>query len=134
MAENKMRLQIITPSRAVLDETVDSVILKTVTGDMGVLYDHEPVVSLLTYGVLRYKQDGIEKKATIMSGFAEITKDKVMILTDSSELQNEIDVPRAEASKQRAESRMNKQEFDRQRAEIALKKALIRINLASGQK
>ena len=133
MADNKMNLQVITPSRAVLNATVDSVVLKTLEGDMGVLYDHEPVVTLLNYGVLRYKQDGVVKKATIMGGFAEVTKDQVMILTDSSELENEIDVDRAKASKQRAEGRMDRDEYDRRRAEIALKKAVVRINLVSSE-
>ena len=43
MAKNKMRLQIITPMKTILDEEVDSVILSTTEGEMGILYDHEPV-------------------------------------------------------------------------------------------
>lgn len=129
MANNQINLQIITPTRSVLDEMVDSAVLRTTTGDLGVLYDHEPVVALLGYNVLRYKQDGKEYKATVMGGFAEVTKDKVTILTDASELAHEIDVARAKKAKERAEGRKGQSEMNAIRAEVALKKALVRITL-----
>ncbi|MGL4362123.1 MAG: F0F1 ATP synthase subunit epsilon [Cellulosilyticaceae bacterium] len=132
MADKKINLQIITPTRLVLDELVDSVVLCTKEGDMGILYDHEPVVTLLSYGILRYKQDGQQKKATIMGGFAEVTEDRVTILADSSELENEIDLNRAKQCKVRAESRLKKSDYDEARLQIALRKSLIRIKLAEG--
>ena len=131
MAENKLSLQIITPTRAVLNTKVDSVILRTLEGDMGVYYDHEPVVTLLNYGILRYKVDGKAYKATTMSGFAEITEDRVVVMTDAAELENEIDFERAEKAKQRAEGRLMGNDYDVARAEIALRKALVRLNLQS---
>ena len=134
MANNQINLQIITPTRLVLDEMVDSAVLKTTEGDMGVLYDHEPVVTLLSYGVLRYKQEGKVNKATVMGGFAEVTKDRVTILTDASEISDEIDVNRAEAAKERAEGRLNKSDYDAKRAEIAIKKSLVRIKLGQETK
>lgn len=133
MANNKINLQIITPTRSVLDEMVDSVVLRATTGDMGVLYDHEPVVALLGYDVLRYKQDGKEYKVTVMGGFAEVTKDKVTILTDASELADEIDVERAKQAKARAEGYKGKPDMDLLRAEIALKKSLVRIAVSEGK-
>ncbi|MGL4798016.1 MAG: F0F1 ATP synthase subunit epsilon [Cellulosilyticaceae bacterium] len=133
MANNKINLQIITPSRLVFDEMVDTVTLRTLEGDMGVWYDHEPVVTLLSYGVLKYKADGKVNKATIMSGFAEVTEDKVVILTDSSELEHEIDVERAKAAKSRAEGRTSSSDVDVIRAQVALRKALIRLQVAEGK-
>lgn len=129
MAENKLSLQIITPTRAVLNTQVDSVILRTLEGDMGVYYDHEPVVTLLNYGILRYKVDGKVYKATTMSGFAEVTEDRVVVMTDAAELENEIDFERAEKAKQRAEGRLSGNDYDVARAEIALRKSLVRLNL-----
>lgn len=128
MAGNKLNFQIITPGKKVLDEMVDSVVLKTVTGEMGVLYDHEPVVTLLGCNVMRYKVEGKSKTVTVMGGFAEVTEDKVVILTDASELPEQIDVERAKRAKERAEGRISKSEFDQKRAEAALRKALIRID------
>lgn len=129
MEKNKIRLQIITPLKKVFDEDVERVTLRTTEGDMGVLYDHEPVVALLAYNTIRYTQDGTSKKATTMGGFAEVTGDKVVILTDASEFEEEIDVERARRAKERAESRLSQQNIDRRRAEIALKKAIARLNL-----
>lgn len=129
MANNKLSLQIITPTRAVLNTEVDSVILRTLGGDMGVYYDHEPVVTLLDYGVLRYKMDGKTHKVTTMSGFAEVTEDKVVVLTDAAEREDEIDFGRAAAAKERAEGRLSNHESDIARAEIALRKSLVRLGL-----
>ena len=134
MAERKLTLQIITPTRLVMDTIVDSVVLPTKDGEMGVWYDHEPVVTLLSHGVLKYKLDGKMNKATMMGGFAEVTEDKVVILADSSELAEEIDLQRAQAAKTRAEAKLSSQEYDVARAQIALKKALVRIKLAEGAK
>ncbi|HHX61541.1 MAG TPA: F0F1 ATP synthase subunit epsilon [Epulopiscium sp.] len=130
MADKKLRLQIITPVRVLCDEMVDMVIMRASTGDMGILPNHEPVVATLNYGILRFKQDGKERKATIMSGFAEVEPDKVTILTDAAEWPEEIDLARAEEAKKRALKRLDppkKAENNTLRAEIALKKALVRI-------
>jgi F-type H+-transporting ATPase subunit epsilon len=129
MGKNKLTLQIITPLKKVFDEEVDSVILRTTEGEMGVLYDHEPVVALLAYNSIRYTQGDVSKKATTMGGFAEITTDKVVILTDASEFEEEIDVERAKRAKERAEARLADASMDTARAEIALKKAIARLNL-----
>ena len=133
MAKNKMRLQIITPMKTILDEEVDSVILSTTEGEMGVLYDHEPVVVLLGYKTLSYTQDEVKKYATTLGGFAEITKDRVVILTDASEFADQIDLERAKKAKERAEKRLVDSNMDHLRAEIALKKAIARINLKEGK-
>ena len=128
---NTMRLQIITPMRTILDEEIESVILHTTEGEMCVLYDHEPTVTLLGYKDLTYTQGGQKKKATALGGFAEITKDRITVLTDASELANEIDLERAQKAKERAEKRLASKEanIDYLRAEIALRKAIARINL-----
>ena len=132
---NTMRLQIITPIKTILDEEVESVTLSTTEGDMGVLYDHEPVVVLLGYKKVVYTQNGSKKQATTLGGFAEITKDQVTILTDASELANEIDVDRAKKARERAEKRLSSKDgsIDHKRAEIALRKAIARISLGEGK-
>lgn len=134
MAKNKINLQIITPTRQVLDEVVEYVVLTTQEGEMGVLYAHEPVVTLLGCGSLQYKQEGKTKKATVMGGFAEVTESKVVILTDASELLEEIDLKRALAAQERAKNRLSQSDMDVKRAEIALNKALVRIKVAENNK
>ena len=130
MADKKLRLQIVTPARVLCDEMVEMVIMRASTGDMGVLPNHQPVVATLNYGILRFKQDGKERRATIMSGFAQVEPDKVTILTDAAEWPEEIDLARAEEAKRRALKRLEPKEKEKHntlRAEIALKKALVRI-------
>ena len=129
MAKNTMRLQIITPTRTILDQEVESVVLTTTEGEMGVLYDHEPVVALLAYKRVTYTVEGKKKYATTLGGFAEVTKDKVVILTDASEFAEDIDVERAKKAKERAEKRLTDSTMDHKRAQIALQKAITRINL-----
>ena len=133
MAKTKMKLQILTPLKKIFDEEVESVTLRTTEGDMGVLYDHEPVVALLDYNTIRYTQDGVQKTATAMGGFAEVTCDRVVVLTDASEFPEEIDADRAKQAKERAEKRIGDKDMDRMRAEIALKKAITRLNLSGHQ-
>ena len=130
MADKQLRLQIVTPVRVLCDEMVDMVIMRASTGDMGILPNHEPVVATLNYGILRFKQDGKERRATIMSGFVEVEPDKVTILTDAAEWPEEIDLARAEEAKKRALKRLEPQErmnYNVLRAEVALKRALVRI-------
>lgn len=130
MADKKIKLQIVTPTRVLCDEMVDMVIMRASTGDMGILPNHQPVVATLAYGILRFKQDGKEKKATIMSGFAEVEPDKVVILTDAAEWPEEIDLVRAEEAKKRALERLSpkkRKTSNVAKAEVALQRALVRI-------
>ena len=133
MAKNKFKLEIITPHKQVLDEEVDYMMLRTTQGDMGVLYDHEPVVALLEYGAMRYKQGDLTKCVTIMGGFAEIKPDKVVILTDASEFPKDIDLDRAKKAQQKAQDLLKQQNIDRLKVEIALKKALVRLHVKETQ-
>ena len=128
MAEKKLKLQIVTPTRVLCDESVDMVIFRATTGDMGILPNHEPVVATLNYGILRFKQEGKERVATVMSGFAQVQPDQVTILTDAAEWPEEIDLERAKQAKKRAMERLeDKEHYNSARAEVALKKALVRI-------
>lgn len=127
MADKKLKLQIVTPNRILCDEMVDMVIMRASTGDMGILPNHEPVVATLNYGILRFKQDGKERRATIMSGFAQVETDKVTILTDAAEWPDEIDLARAEEAKKRALKRIETKDGNIERAGVALKRALVRI-------
>ncbi len=129
MAKTKLKLQILTPLKKVLDEEVESVILRTAEGEKAILYDHEPLVALLDYHTIKYTQEGASKVATAMGGFAEITGDRVVVLTDASEFPEEIDPDRARQAKERAEKRLSDKNMDRIRAEVALKKAITRLNL-----
>ena len=127
---NKLSLKIITPSRNMFEGEVDMVVMRTKSGDVGILHGHQPMVTILDYGVLNIKNDGEDKLAAILGGFAEINSEGMSILTDAAEWSNEIDVVRAQQAKERAEARLKNTQanIDIQRAELALKRALFRAH------
>ncbi|MDO5388246.1 MAG: F0F1 ATP synthase subunit epsilon [Clostridia bacterium] len=130
---NKLSLKIITPSRNMFEGEVDMVIMRTLSGDVGILYGHQPMVTILDYGVLNIKNDGEEKLAAVLGGFAEINDEGMFILTDAAEWSNEIDVLRAKQAKERAEARLRniQDNIDIKRAELALKRALVRLDIGN---
>lgn len=132
MAEKTFNLQIISPTRVFFNEAVDMVEMKTTEGEIGVLAGHIPLTTILEPGVLRIKTDGNVREAALHDGFVQIQKDKVTVLAESCEWPDEIDANRARKAKERAERRLTNgsKEVDMVRAELALKKALIRIDLA----
>jgi F-type H+-transporting ATPase subunit epsilon len=132
MAENKIALKIVTPTREMYNGEADMVIMRSTSGDVGILPGHQPLVTVLDYGVLRIKNDGKEEKAALLGGFAEVSPTSISILTDAAEWSTEIDVLRAKQAKERAERRLRSQtgDLDVLRAEFALKRALTRIDAA----
>ena len=133
MADKTFTLQIISPTRIFFDEEVDMVEMRTTEGEIGVLAGHIPLTAIVEPGVVKiHGADGV-KKAALLSGFLQILPEKVTILAEACEWPDEIDVHRAEEAKLRAERRIGsgEKQVDMVRAELALKKALTRINLVS---
>ncbi len=130
------RLQIVTPSRMFYDDEVEMTIVRTIEGDVGIMKNHALMVAPLNIGKVRIKKDGQFKEAAISEGFVQIESDYTRIITDSAEWPEEIDVKRAEEAKERAERRLaaSKSDIDKVRAEIALKKALNRLDVADEKK
>lgn len=129
----KFHLQIITPNRTFFDEEVEMVVLRTVEGDLGILKNHIPLVTPLSIGKLKLIADGQTREAAIAGGFVHVDREKTVVITDAAEWPEEIDVNRAQEARNRAEGRIKSQggEVDILRAEIALKKALNRIDVAN---
>lgn len=132
MAENKITLRIVTPNREMYNGEADMVIMRTTTGDIGVLAGHQPLVTVLDYGIMTIKCDGQEDKvAAVLGGFAEVSPKSVSILTDAAEWTDEIDEIRAKQAKERAEQRLRSKadDIDIIRAELALKRAMTRLDV-----
>ncbi len=135
---NKVKIRIVTPKREMYNGEADMVIFRTVNGDVGVMHGHIPLITVLGYGVLRIIDNNeTVKTASMFGGFAEVDNEGVSILTDTSEWADEIDVQRAEEAKSRAEQRLGGtkiDDFDEKRAELALKRAIIRLETAKRYK
>ncbi len=125
------KLQIIAPDRIFLDDEAEMVELRTTEGEIGVLKDHIPMTAIIAPGIMRIKKDGEERDAALHEGFVEILGDKVIILAESCEWPEEIDINRANEAKIRAERRLTGDaEINQARAELALRRSLVRLELA----
>lgn len=105
-----IRLDIVTPDKVALSEDVNMVIARATDGDLGILPGHAPLIAGLEIWPLRLITDEGEKQVSICSGFIEVRPDKVTILAACAELPEDIDIARAEAAKERAESRVKASE------------------------
>jgi F-type H+-transporting ATPase subunit epsilon len=126
-------LEVITPERNFFSGEAECVIFRSVDGEMGVLAKHAPTVAAVNIGPLKINSSGKWIEAVVTDGFAKIMPDKVVIMTDSAEYPEEIDVNRAKAAKQRAEERMQKQlsQLEYMRSKAALSRAMARLKVTS---
>ena len=132
MAESSFELKIITPERVFFEGMVDMLEMNTTEGEIGILPGHIPMTVIIKPGVAKiYETNGETKEAAMHAGFVEILPDKVTVLAEIAEWPGEIDIARAEAARARAEARLQEKDpsMDMQRAEIALLRALARINV-----
>ncbi len=123
-------LEVITPYREFFSGQVESIVFPASDGLLGVEPGHEPVVTLVEPGTLRYRVDGQWQVAAISQGLAQIMPEYVSLFVGAAEKPEEIDLNRAEAARQRAEAALQAQlsEQDLLRAKMALTRALARIN------
>lgn len=129
-----IRCEIVSQDRTVFQGDVDIVLLPGMAGEMGILPDHAPVLTLLKYGVIRIRQQGREKMFAVSGGMAEVQPDIVTILADAAENIEEIDVVRAQAAKKRAEEALAKISRDEQpdvylNMEAALRRSNLRLDV-----
>ena len=132
-----LQLEIVTPDRVVLQESVEYVSMTGIEGEFGVLPGHVPFLSALKTGPAHYSREGKTGYFCVSGGFAEVAEDTVLVLADSAELAEEIDANRAKEARKRAEERLakaltqsaEKDAIDVTRAEAALARAVNRLKL-----
>jgi F-type H+-transporting ATPase subunit epsilon len=134
MAEGKILLEIVTPYGLIFSEEVDEVTARGSEGEFGALPGHVPFVTTLNIGVLSCKKGNETRYFFVNWGYAEVGPDKVLVLADSAEMSEEIDVDRAREAVKRAEERLKKaaedEDIDFHRAEASLERAATRIQIA----
>jgi F-type H+-transporting ATPase subunit epsilon len=128
-----IELQIVTPERHVLQETVQSVEIPGKEGYLGILPGHAPLVTELGVGILGYRKGSENRFVTVIQGYAEVLPDRVIVLAEISERAEEIDVARSKAAHDRAQAELAKHgvsgdEYEREK--LALERALVRIQAA----
>ena len=130
----QIHCEVITAERAVFSGDVTMVVAPGIEGQLGILPDHAPLITALTYGELVLHRQGQEDEyIAIGGGFLEVGADHVIILADTAERAEEIDEARAAAARQRAQELMARQKHDAEdaaRAEAALRRSAIRLKVA----
>jgi F-type H+-transporting ATPase subunit epsilon len=130
---DKIKLRVVTPSRLVLDEEVDEVTAPGELGEFGVLPDHIAFLSTLVPGEMSFKRGADKDILAVSGGYAEVLDNVMTVLAPAAEFAEEIDNARAQHAKERAEKLMaelNREDKDWEIAEAALKRALVRIQVA----
>jgi len=131
---DKIQLRIVTPTRLLLDEEVDEVTAPGALGEFGVLPNHITFLTLLVPGEMSYKQGMTRYYLSLSDGYAEVLNNVMTVLTSAAEFAAEIDTGRAQHAKERAERRiaeLNPEDKEFKIAEIALQRALVRLQVAS---
>ena len=129
-----IRLDVVTAERAVYSDDVDIVIAPGVQGQLGILPNHTPLMTMLQPGELIARKGNEEFSLAVSGGFIEVRPNRVIVLADSAERAEEIDIARAEEAKKRAEQMLDERyapEADAAKTEAALRRSLIRLKVAT---
>ena len=128
-----IRLELVTPERLLLSEDVEEVVLPGYEGEFGVLPGHTQYLAILNIGVLWYRAGGAVTKVALGGGFAEVTHERAVVMADTAETADEIDVERAQRARDRAEARLKELSMDDEtylKAQAALQRAMVRMAAA----
>ncbi|MEH7235229.1 F0F1 ATP synthase subunit epsilon [Bacillus sp. JJ1562] len=130
-----VKVNVVTPDGPVYEADVDMVSAKAQSGELGILPGHIPMVAPLQVGAVRLKRGSSTDLVAVSGGFLEVRPDQVTILAQAAETAEKIDVHRAEEAKHRAEQRLQAKQdhVDFKRAELALKRAINRLNVTKNK-
>lgn len=129
-------LELVTPERLLLSEEVDEVVAPGYEGEFGVLPGHTQFLAILNIGVLWYRKGSAVQKIALGGGFAEVAHDRVVVLADTAESADEIDLARAQRARDRAEARLKELSMDEAtyaKVHAALQRAMVRMAAGGGE-
>jgi F-type H+-transporting ATPase subunit epsilon len=134
MAE-QIQLEVVTPERRVLAESVDAVTVPGRGGELGILPGHTPLISQLQTGILSYTEGGSTHNLHVSGGFVEVNSDRVSVLAEVAERPEEIDAARARQTRERMEKTLSawsgtEEDFEKARAQ--LERSMVRLQLTAG--
>ncbi|HVN96139.1 MAG TPA: F0F1 ATP synthase subunit epsilon [Syntrophorhabdaceae bacterium] len=129
-----LNLEIVTPEKTLVKEAVDMVEAKGAYGEFGLLPGHTQFLTTLEIGEVRYMKGDKTTHLSISGGYAEVVEDKVVMLLDTAEFAEDIDIERAKKAKDRAETALKtavSEDTEYRIYELALLRAITRISVAS---
>jgi F-type H+-transporting ATPase subunit epsilon len=128
-----LELNVVSPNRLVVRDSVTGVTMPGKEGYLGILPGHAPLLTILAPGGLTYTRGGAQHYLCVDWGFAEVLPDRVIVLVESAERAEEIDTQRADRARVRAEERLKRfldPEIDMERARESLRRAIARLETA----
>lgn len=125
-------LEIIASDRVFFEGETEHLVITAIDGLIGIMAGHEPLVTALPTGELKYMVDGKWKYAAISEGFIEVMPDHAIILADNCELPEEIDIKRAEEARARAEEKLRQHQSIKEyyQTQAALNRAMNRLKVS----
>jgi F-type H+-transporting ATPase subunit epsilon len=133
MDEKTYLLEIVTPEKKVFSDKVDFSVFPGSEGELGILFDHAPLLCRLAPGEVRITRNKITQSLAISGGFLEVRKNEVSVIVETAETADQIDRDRALKEKESAEEQLKKAQgfAEIKQADLRLKKALARVKVAS---
>ena len=116
-----LQLSIVTPQKLIVADDADQVNIPGAEGDLGILYDHAPILTAMRAGTLSYQKGEETTTMVVSGGFAEVTENRVTILAEAAEFVGEIDAERALAARKRAEETLSRSDLNQEEFEEAQK-------------
>ena len=130
-------VDIVTAESVVYSDEVDMLVAPGLEGQLGILPHHSPLMTTLAAGELRLKKNEEEISLAISGGFLEVRPDRVIVLADSAERAEDIDIARAEEARKRAAEKLTEKSgipIDEAHAEAALRRAIARLKVVEYSK
>ncbi|CAN5337123.1 F0F1 ATP synthase subunit epsilon [soil metagenome] len=126
-----LHLSIVTPEKTTFSDTVETVVIPGLLGELGILPQHTPLLTGLKPGELRYTKDGKSHELAVGEGLVEVMPDKVSVLTDLAVGSEEIDEAAVQKALDRAEAALKEISGDEEVAAVqaAIQKSLAQLHL-----
>ena len=133
VAARKLHLKITTPENVKYDEEAEMVIMRCITGDMGIMADHEATSAILDYGVLRILDNDEERRMAVFGGIAQVGDNKVTILANDAQWPEDIDMAFVEAERDRMARRSQESQDDLtiQRDQVLMRRTLVQMEVST---
>ena len=133
VAKRKLHLRIATPDNVKYDEDAEMVIMRCITGDMGILADHEATSAILDFGVLRIINNEEERRMAVFGGIAQVGDNKVTILANDAQWPEDIDMAFVEAERDRMARRSQEtlDDLTIQRDQVLMRRTLVQMEVST---
>lgn len=132
-ADNTFFLVIKTPEKQFYSQPAEELIVETPDGEIGILTGHQPMIVAVSIGPIRIKVSGEWKDAVVSEGFMEVNQEMAVMLVDTAEWPEEIDINRAKRAEERAQERLQGQlsHLEYVKSQAAMQRAASRLQVSS---